>query len=268
MTTRPGSPAPPPLTGEEYEALDAYRFAMLTHEHAGSYFPSTSELQKDMEPKSLIDARNYVTRLRERYTHELDGIIDDQVERYYEDALDRYHAFDPTIAPPIDNPEDWPRDYTDNKFKTIYHDSKFHNPTLLLSQFNTELTTTFMAHTEQERPYLERLKIFQERESARLKREKEQADQARIEAEKKFPRTVPDWENISNATRKLFLARFFTFTLAEKEENMKKQTPPWTWDDVDPLCNTYKADVNFRERIDKFIQSHMSTDPRRKPTGA
>ncbi|KZV74480.1 hypothetical protein PENSPDRAFT_732222 [Peniophora sp. CONT] len=253
---------PPPLSNEDHENLEAYRFAQFAHEKAGVYFPSASELQKDI-PNSVDGIKSHISQLKDRYAKDLDTLLDDQVERYYEDALDRYHSYDPACLPPIDDPEEWPRDY--HTFKTIYHDENLRRPTTLISRFNTEVTTALAALNERQVPHLQKLKKLEESERARKKREEEQAAQAKREAEKRFPRTIADWENHSIATRKLWLARFLTFSFAEKEENMRKQNPPWTWDDVDPLNNIYKQDANFRDKIQKFIQSHGSTDPRRKP---
>ena len=78
---------------------------------------STSELSKELEPRSMPEVKKYLDRLDEQYAQDLDALIDDQVDRYYEDALDRYHAYDPALVPPIDDPEDWPRDFKDNNHK-------------------------------------------------------------------------------------------------------------------------------------------------------
>lgn len=71
---------------------------------------SASELQKDV-PNSVDGIKSHISHLKERYAKDLDALLDDQVERYYEDALDRYHSYDPACVPPIDDPEEWPREY-------------------------------------------------------------------------------------------------------------------------------------------------------------
>ena len=112
-----------------------------------------------------------------------------------------------------------------------------------MAQFDAEITTSLVAHNDRKLPYLKKFKDLKAHEEAREKREKAAAEQARREAEKKFPRTIQEWDNHPTAARKLWLARFLTFSIAEKEENMQKQSPPWTWNEVDPLYNIYKADV-------------------------
>jgi hypothetical protein len=58
-------------------------------------------------PNTFSAVKGQIAQSREEYAENLDRLLEYQAERYFEDALDRYHAFDDSILPSSDDPQDW-----------------------------------------------------------------------------------------------------------------------------------------------------------------
>ncbi|KZT25158.1 hypothetical protein NEOLEDRAFT_1162856 [Neolentinus lepideus HHB14362 ss-1] len=230
------------------DAAEQHAFTQFVLEKKGTHFPSLSEMEEEVaRPETIANLKEQIRQVKEQHRKDLGNLFEYQAQAYWA------RVTDDAMASEI---ETWDQDV-----KRLYHDLRSPQGPAAATLSN-QLSILQYSH-------LQTLLPLQQRKAELEKAEIEH----RQRLDRRFPSSIAEFHAISNKDTRLRIAKFLTLHekrdqnrvhLIEHEKMMNEFK--WAWRQVEPLCQEYTKNTEFKAEIQESLKDTEVRDPRRKPS--